>query len=254
MAFIEPVSCVQCGHSFTYERKRRPRKFCSPKCRSEAGNRRNGAKPIEVEKARRKAMAKTQRECKSCGSCFIPRGSKDATCGAECRAALRASKAQAVASRRQVDRLAAEARRKARLTERPAKPTGKTCRGCGIPVSKGAQRCEPCREIANKVRKSSATTRANKAAAKVRRRLRVRQARVERFDPIAVLERDGWSCYICGIETPMFKRGTHEPDAPEVDHVIPLAVGGEHSMANCRCACRSCNGLKADSVEFERAA
>ena len=81
-------------------------------------------------------------------------------------------------------------------------------------------------------------------ACKARRRAAKRGNRCERFDPIEVLERDKWRCQMCGVITPKRLRGTHGPRAPELDHVIPLALGGEHSRANTQCACRSCNQAK----------
>lgn len=59
-----------------------------------------------------------------------------------------------------------------------------------------------------------------------------------------VFERDGWRCYLCGCATPEAKRGTQQPDAPELDHVVPLSRGGAHTYENVRCACRRCNGAK----------
>lgn len=67
------------------------------------------------------------------------------------------------------------------------------------------------------------------------------------FDEVAeVLERDGWCCQLCGIETPKMLRGTTNPNAPEVDHIIPLAALGSpgHVPENCQCACRACNLAK----------
>lgn len=76
----------------------------------------------------------------------------------------------------------------------------------------------------------------------------IRRARVaimaEAIDPIAVCERDGWQCHLCGIDTPKELRGSSDPRAPEIDHVHPLALGGSHIWSNVRCACRRCNGMK----------
>jgi 5-methylcytosine-specific restriction endonuclease McrA len=76
--------------------------------------------------------------------------------------------------------------------------------------------------------------------------MRMKTARTERFDPIAVFERDRWHCHLCGCRTPQRLRGTFEANAPELDHIIPLAAGGEHSRRNTACACRRCNIAKAD--------
>lgn len=70
----------------------------------------------------------------------------------------------------------------------------------------------------------------------------------ESVDPIAILNRDSWRCYLCGVHTPKELRGTYESNAPEVDHVVPLSKGGLHAESNLRCACRSCNRLKSDKV------
>jgi 5-methylcytosine-specific restriction endonuclease McrA len=83
-------------------------------------------------------------------------------------------------------------------------------------------------------------------AQKVKRKARERGAAVETVNPFKVFARDGWLCQLCGIKTPQAKRGTCEPDAPELDHIVPLARGGEHSYRNTQCACRRCNGLKRD--------
>lgn len=62
--------------------------------------------------------------------------------------------------------------------------------------------------------------------------------------PHAVLARDRYRCMICGAKTPKRLRGTQSPRAPEVDHRIPLAMGGSHTWDNLQCACRSCNLAK----------
>lgn len=66
----------------------------------------------------------------------------------------------------------------------------------------------------------------------------------ERFDPYSVFDRDGWVCQLCGCDTPRSHRGTLQGNAPELDHIVPLARGGVHSQANTQCACRACNGAK----------
>lgn len=68
---------------------------------------------------------------------------------------------------------------------------------------------------------------------------------------MAVLEADGWVCQICGIPTPREKRGTQEPDAPTIDHIVPLSAGGAHSYANVQCACLRCNTRKGARTERE---
>lgn len=64
------------------------------------------------------------------------------------------------------------------------------------------------------------------------------------IEALAVLERDGWRCRQCGIPTPRDRRGTKAPDAPEVDHVVPLCAGGTNDPANLQCLCKRCNQAK----------
>lgn len=70
----------------------------------------------------------------------------------------------------------------------------------------------------------------------------------ERFDPLLVFERAEWVCQICGISTPVSKRGTYDDDAPELDHIVPISRGGAHSLENSQCACRQCNRRKSNIV------
>lgn len=67
---------------------------------------------------------------------------------------------------------------------------------------------------------------------------------VERVDPTLVFARDSWKCQICGVKTLRSKRGQSHPKAPELDHIMPLSLGGDHSYQNTQCTCRSCNIAK----------
>lgn len=76
------------------------------------------------------------------------------------------------------------------------------------------------------------------------RRLKIRITNVERVSLVKVLKRDGWICQICGEPTPQELRGTRDPRAPEVDHIVPVAKGGRHVYSNLQCACHQCNHKK----------
>jgi 5-methylcytosine-specific restriction endonuclease McrA len=78
-------------------------------------------------------------------------------------------------------------------------------------------------------------------------RARLRCVNVEAVDPGRVFDRDGWRCQCCRKPTPREKRGTYHARAPELDHIIPLAKGGEHSYRNTQLLCRACNGAKSDT-------
>lgn len=73
------------------------------------------------------------------------------------------------------------------------------------------------------------STKRSRRMSRSRRRALERTAANDNFDPHDVLDRDGWRCQFCGIKTPKKLRGTIEPNAPELDHIIPITKGGEHS-------------------------
>lgn len=79
-------------------------------------------------------------------------------------------------------------------------------------------------------------------------RAKLRLVKVETVDPIKVFKRDGWICQICKCKLRNKDRGTYKDTAPELDHIIPLSKGGEHSYRNTQCACRKCNADKKGNV------
>jgi 5-methylcytosine-specific restriction endonuclease McrA len=84
-------------------------------------------------------------------------------------------------------------------------------------------------------------------AQRSRRRARERAAIVERFTPLQVFERDGWRCQLCCRPVDR-AAAVPDPDAPTLDHVIPLSAGGEHTRANTQCAHFLCNARKGAGV------
>jgi 5-methylcytosine-specific restriction endonuclease McrA len=84
----------------------------------------------------------------------------------------------------------------------------------------------------------------HKRIGKAVRRARERTNVVELVNVFTVFTRDKWTCQQCRVRTPRSLRGSYDPKAPELDHIIPLSRGGEHSYRNVQCLCRSCNGSK----------
>jgi 5-methylcytosine-specific restriction endonuclease McrA len=58
-----------------------------------------------------------------------------------------------------------------------------------------------------------------------------------------IMEIHGASCYICGVTTDR-SASYKSLVKTHMDHVVPLAKGGAHTVENLRCACRRCNILK----------
>lgn len=150
-------------------------------------------------------------------------------------------------------------------------PLKKTCVVCSSPiVGGGLKYCGPVCFAAGKLdrkrrdrkagkyreqqrrynseyRKRPEVVIARRAESKIRKhynRAFVRGAAAEKIDPLEIFERDGWLCGLCGCKTPKGKRGTYDANAPELDHIVPIAAGGAHVRSNVQCACRACNMAK----------
>lgn len=178
-------------------------------------------------------------------------GTRPTMCSNACTvAAYKARHPERVAASRELQRAQYVPKVRASKPKRP--PTPKLC-ACGRVSEKHKQLCEQCRTARIKISRQTSRirnkdkpwARACKRAERARRKALHRVAKVETFDPIEVLERDRWRCHLCGVRTPKRLRGTYSDCAPELDHIIPLSVGGEHSRMNTACACRKCNIAKA---------
>lgn len=273
---VEPSErrCEHCGSSTT-----RPR-FCSVRCSQVARDRRNGVQPKADYLTAIRAVGRLSRDCAVCGNAFSRRSNgRDAglCCSRECGFELlrrrsveqKVSKPVAAPVVRHCTYCneALEGRRKlycepcgrehwkaVNLAGYRASRKGE-CPDCGAALSNDGswqRRCEPCRDAISKAARmasrQSATHKARKRAEKARRRAVERGGEAERFDPFEVFERDGWRCHLCKRATPKRLRGTYAPNAPELDHIIPLAKGGKHTRLNTACACRQCNGIKSDRI------
>ena len=205
--------------------------------------------------ARRREASPNRFCCEHCGTWQLRRlsgtnrasGSKNRWCSMACRkqaaARLRAEVAwvrgMAIAHRCHVRDLATQ--------ERAQRPTQYqfACLDCGSaearPVAMGprAKRCAVCADVY-----AAALRRKHKRISKSARRARIRSAPHESIDPIDVFERDRWRCHLCRRSTPRRLRGSIEDAAPELDHVVPLALGGWHTWPNVACSCRACNRAK----------
>lgn len=80
-----------------------------------------------------------------------------------------------------------------------------------------------------------------------RRRAQKQLAPFEFFKDVEIFQRDEWICQICfGDVDPTLRHP--DPRSPSLDHIIPLARGGNHTRTNCQCAHLSCNKRKNCSV------
>jgi hypothetical protein len=81
-----------------------------------------------------------------------------------------------------------------------------------------------------------------------RKRARYHGVEYEYINPLKVMERDNYRCQVCGRAAPKRLRGSIDERAPELDHRIPMAMGGGHVWSNVQCACRRCNAAKGGTV------
>lgn len=119
-----------------------------------------------------------------------------------------------------------------------AQPTGwsQRCKQCDVAVTIARQRADP-RTYAARLdawrERNPERAAANSRKGTSARRARIREAFVEQIDSFVVYDRDEGICGICQESVPR--------DHFDVDHVVPLALGGEHSYANVRLTHVSCN-------------
>lgn len=63
-----------------------------------------------------------------------------------------------------------------------------------------------------------------------------------------VFERDDWTCRLCGEPVDKRARVPHH-HAATIDHIVPLAKGGQHTYSNVQCAHFICNTRKGASCD-----
>lgn len=67
-----------------------------------------------------------------------------------------------------------------------------------------------------------------------------KQKYISRF---AVIQRDGFSCYLCDRNL--------ELKEIQLDHIVPFAQGGKHTMENIAVVCSNCNLAKGKKLISE---
>ena len=202
------------------------------------------------ERCHRKArppMRRSARPCAACGTPFHPVGYLTSTCSPECARLHRHEGASTPIvirpCRRCTQPFLAHGRR---LTCSPCSTNRSrfsSCRQCGRTFTDGIRRlyCD------STCRKASPKEAASRRLARDRRRARLRGLPAERVDRLAVYERDGWCCQLCGLSVDR-NAAVPQPLAPTLDHIIPIAKGGPHTYTNVQLAHFACNSRKGDAT------
>jgi hypothetical protein len=230
--------CQGCGVEFNKKNSsRNAGKYHSRECafanRGTAWNRGKG----KAEHAQADGVLRWMLGWKECGECrcvFYSGNANRRLCGAECEKAR---------NRRTAKEGSRDAYLKLCRNERP-------CKCCGVILyrvpsnNKIGSRLLKCCEQCTKENAKQA-----KKANKAKRRARAKtNGPYESIWPSKVFKRDGWVCQLCN--EPCDQDATvPEPKAATLDHIIPLAKGGTHTMNNMQCACFECNSRKGDNVD-----
>lgn len=224
--------CIVCGRE--YSGRSDNKGFCSRKCVARycvenkqnvcvyCGSEFKGKGKYCCDECLKKSKME-QRVCLVCGKEFYATG-RQKLCSDECRRI----KAYEAVRQKKIDEFV---------------PKMVVCKECGVEfwTEYGKPRTVFCSDEC--ARKN------HKRTGKAVRRARKKGLGCEVFDPLDVFKRDKWTCQLCGVKTPKNLRGTCNDEAPELDHIIPLALGGEHSMRNTQCLCRKCNRDKGATAQ-----
>lgn len=250
--------CQRCGGQFTGHK----RTYCSPACRVAKdihcrncgklfiGRQNQRSCSAECNLALRvKAHTKSNHtDCQWCGRRFKPRQSQYSTfCSREC------SKGMSIGSATVRELVL---RFKKRVASRVAnrKMAVAQCRNCSNPshMLSGESVCDPCKRISRRaIARIHYVRSCGGTVGKHRHRARAHGVSYTPIRRLEVFNRDKWRCQLCGKRCD--KTWTPgNPNAPELDHIIPLSKGGDHAWHNVQCACSECNGRKGDRPMGQR--
>lgn len=150
-------------------------------------------------------------KCRQCGKVFTARSKGNTLCSAECRRS-RALELDTV--------------RRPRLLIHQCV--------CGESISSKRKRCAACLKASQKARRQRD---------KRRRRAAKRGAVSEPYTLMEIASRDRNVCQLCKKRVAISQQVPH-PKAPVIDHVLPLARGGDDTRANVQLAHFLCNSVK----------
>lgn len=214
----ELIACLSCGAQFQHAQvgKGRKPRYCSPECRATRDKaqklacRQRRKAGVRVNAAPRRTPVMVSFVCENCGASASREKAHEGNrfCSAKCH-----------------DDHHWERRKAEPVAERQ-------CKACGIAFQPKGTAHVYC------------TTECKYRVWYPNKRAMRRANTVGNVDPFKVFDRDGWKCQLCGKPAPKRLRGSHDPLAPELDHIVPLSKGGAHTYENTQCAHRSCNMSK----------
>jgi 5-methylcytosine-specific restriction endonuclease McrA len=124
--------------------------------------------------------------------------------------------------------------------------TANTCEGCGVEFvgrNRRVRYCsEPCNTEAWKRQNVERVRRLERERVS-RRRALILGTSVEKFGEADVRERHGDDCYLCE-RTIDYALPWPDPASPSMDHIVPLSLGGTHTLDNVAMTHLRCNNKK----------
>lgn len=229
----EATHCAHCCEPFTPTVATSI--YCSKRCKVAAWRRANPERMTALRKSEQQRIAERRASrppsvsrvssgyCTHCGRAYCRPGRNRMYCSDECWRSRNAARDRARSVSKHVKSILSRA-----------------CKQCGesfAPEYGSKMRlfcCKKCRQMYGRAQRAD-------VGKNHRKRARHYGVAYQPVDPTKVFERDGWRCQICGKRTPKERRGSTQSNAPELDHRVPMSIGGAHSYANVQCACRQCN-------------
>jgi 5-methylcytosine-specific restriction endonuclease McrA len=261
-------TCANCGTEFTGRKK----KFCDSQCSRDYRRRDTEGNGLIgfVDKASLGIKYTTKVNCKHCETLFKPRSgcggdsnSMSTFCSRSCSSkylSIRSENQLKVKAKELIDRkvkriLSTKTNKALRVKEQEKlNVLAQSCVGCSSSIIQGPKNCrkycDDCLLI--RVKASSKISRAINRHKYGSTRTHKERAykygvRYEVINRVKVFESFGWECQCCGVDTPKdIMKTFDEPNAPTLDHIKPISLGGDHMYYNLQLLCRSCNSSKSN--------
>jgi 5-methylcytosine-specific restriction endonuclease McrA len=255
------MPCIVCGKSFTAETKQSKKIFkcCSTSCAGRLGAAGKWSQAGRLEMI-----------CMHCGTAFKPKTADAVTfCSRACNYAHKAAQPKSVSMpnsftckhcrtpftsilkgklfcSQDCSRLHSLERAKRKLRARPA--VTKRCANCNREFSAVLH---PEKVFCSKRCSQASARRTRKAKERhyeYKRKYRKAIATwpCERIRLAILRDRDKGMCWLC--DKPVEDVAVPHPSAPTIDHVIPIAKGGQHLYSNVRLAHFICNSVRGANV------
>jgi hypothetical protein len=260
--------CRNCGDSFNGHKK----SFCDTQCSRSYTSRDNKGDDLSgtVDKNSLGITYIKKVNCKQCNELFKPRGgcggdgkSMSEYCSRECSFKYMSIRSEIRLATELVERIKRKDvrdkdcadRAKERATDKNERDRkALLCQGCSKSMIQNSQNCrrycDTCASARNKESsKNSRLIHRRKYGSTGTHKQRADKygVRYEVIDRVKVYESFGWKCQCCGVDTPeSIMRTFDEPNAPTLDHIKPISLGGDHMYYNLQLLCRSCNSSKSN--------